>query len=259
MKVTGLTRKNGHLALHRRTILARSIGAGAAGLMPIPLLDEWMASTVRRGTIRLLAEARSVDLDEAAVRAIADGRTAPPTWRDLLGSKALGLLSRTLRRALFAWAIARRAEHTRKSFAVATLFDHYCARLHVGAGLDADQGYLLRDAIDEAIARTRTGLTERVFSRAVAGAGRGLVRAPVRAANALTGGWVRRLLSRRDEAAAEEVVEEALTTGGQEGNVFVRVARRVDDELSAAGNAWQDDLVSSLERAWRARRPESAP
>jgi hypothetical protein len=253
-----LVSRNEHLALHRGMILSRSLLAGIAGLAPIPLLDEWLAAVTKRGTIRRIAEARGVDLDEDAVRAVAEGRVPAPSWRHLLTSTAVtGLLTRTLRRVLLAYAIAKRAEDTRRSFAVATLFDHYCARLHVGAGLDGDKARALRAAIDEAVSLAPAGIAERVFKRGLVAGGRSVIRAPFRLLDGLAGGLISRALQKGDEARAEEVVEEALAeTRG--GNVFARAIRTVDHELTNAGAGWLGDLVTGFEAAWRRRAHERA-
>src|SRR5262249_3749258 len=66
------------LAAPRGLVVAHAVGAAFAGLMPIPYLDEWLPSLVRRAMIRRIAEDRGVDLDEAAVRELADGRVPPP-------------------------------------------------------------------------------------------------------------------------------------------------------------------------------------
>jgi hypothetical protein len=38
---THLTRTTQHLGEHRRMIILRSLAAGAAGMTPVPLLDDW--------------------------------------------------------------------------------------------------------------------------------------------------------------------------------------------------------------------------
>jgi hypothetical protein len=253
-----LVSKNQHLSLHRRMIVARSIVAGAVGLVPVPFLDDWLAATVKRGTIRRIAEARRVDVDEGAVRAVAEGIVPPPSWKQLLGSTAVtAFMNRAMRRVMLVWGITKRAEDSRKSFAVATLFDHYCTRLHVGAAIDEAAGRRVRAAIDQAIRSEPPGISSRVFKKAIVGSGRAILRAPLKAVDGLTGGRLRKLLGRGEtdeaEARAEEVVDEAIVEVTQEGGPLMRAVRSVEAELSHAGAGWLDELIVGFEAAYRAQ------
>src|SRR5688572_28221380 len=260
MTSTELAARHEHLALHRRLILMRSMAAGVAGAVPAPILDEWLASLLRRGTVRRIADLRSVDLSDEAVRAVADGREPPPSWRSLVKGTALSLALRRAvraawRRALVILALARRADDIGRTFSVMTLFDHYCARLHVGGELGVEQAQRLRAAIDEAVSQTRGGLTGRVLRRGFFGAGRALVRAPLEIVDAATGGAVRRRLARNEEARAEESLEEALERAASHEKGFLpRAARSVEAELATAGGAWQGELIEAFEAAWARRK-----
>lgn len=248
---TALATRNAHLAQHRRMILTRALASGLVGLVPLPYLDDWLVAVVRRGTIRRIADARGVDLDEAATRVIAEGNVPPPSWKHLVTSTAVtSLMQRAVRRWFLVYSIAKRAEDARRSFAVGTLFDHYCARLHVGAGLDGKQGRRVRLAIEEAMRKEPAGISARVFGRALATGGRAALKAPFRLIDGLSGGLIRKALKKGDEAHAEEVVEEALARADG-GNFLARAYRTVDEELSRAGNGWQDELVSAFERIWQ--------
>ena len=80
------------------------------------------------------------------------------------------------------------------------------------------------------------------------------MRAPFEILDAATGGTLRRLLARKDEAAAEEVVEDAVARSAASPRGFLgRAARLVEDELSRAGGAWLGDLIEAFERSVRAR------
>lgn len=238
-----------HLEAHRRLILGRSIALALASLVPVPLLDDWLAAVIRRETIRRIAEERRVDLDPEAVKAIADGKVTPPSWHSLLGSLAIaGALRRTLRKVFVAVTLVRRADDIARSFAVATLFDHYCARLHVGAGLDAARGRAVRAAIDGAIGSVRTGVGGRLVRRGLLVGARAAVRAPFEAADALSGGVLRRLLGRRDEQQAAEAVEEAVVHASRPGGFVARAAQAAHAQLGVAGRSWIGDLVAAFER-----------
>ena len=250
-----LAHRHEHLLPHRRLIVTRALAAGLVGLVPLPLLDDWAAATLRRGAVRRLAEARRVDLGAEAARAVADGEVPPPSWRTLLRSTALPmLLARAWRKAFVVFALARRAEEVSRTFAMLTLFDHYCARLHVGAGLSRESGREVRAAIDDALLAAQSGVGARLFRRALVAGGRAAVRAPFEILDAATGGTLRRLLARKDEAAAEEVVEDAVARSAASPRGFLgRAARLVEDELSRAGGAWLGDLIEAFERSVRAR------
>lgn len=246
---TALAHRHGHLLLHRRLILVRSMAAGFAGLIPVPVLDEWAAAVIRRTAVRRIAETRRVDLDEEAVRVLADGETAPPSWRALASSTALTfLMRRTLRKLLVVVALARRTEEIARTYAVLTLVDHYCARLHVGHGLDVADARELRAAIDQAVASTRGHVLLGAVRRGLLAAGRTAVQAPFEILDALSGGSIRRLLARGDEAAAAEVVEEAVAQAATRQRGFLaRATQTVDEELGRAGTAFVDELVAALE------------
>ena len=68
-----------HLGSHRRLILGRALLAGAAGLVPVPYLDDLLAGGVRSQLLRRLAELNHVDLDANAV-------AAPTTSKPLAGT-----------------------------------------------------------------------------------------------------------------------------------------------------------------------------
>lgn len=250
-----LTHDRGYLSDNRRRIIGRSLVAAAAGALPIPLIEDWLASRVKRGTIRKIAESRSVDADESAVRAVADGKDKPPEWADIVGgSIAYRFLARQWRRLLLVYLVARRAQDAAHSFQVGTLFDHYCARVHVGMGLDGDRAIEIRKVIDLAIAETPGGLGRRIFRRGVLGAARATVKGPLRLADAVTGGMIRRLLSRNQEVEAVQVVDEAIERQLEEKKSFLaRSAAAAEMQLAAEGNPYLDRLLHTFDKLWRER------
>jgi uncharacterized protein (DUF697 family) len=250
-----LSRSRDHLGRNRRMIIGRSLAAALAGSLPIPLVEEWLASRIQRGTVRRLAERHGVDLDEAAVRAIADGPSKPPEWLELVGSSAVSrLAARSLRRVVWAYVIARRARAAARGFLIATLFDHYCARLHVGLGLDGPAGVELRGLIERAMADTPGGLARQAFTRGALVAARATVRAPLRLANAASGGWLRKKLLPRDEAIAVTEVDGAIERQlAASDSALAHAAAAIEAQLTAEANPYLDDLVDAFERLWRAR------
>jgi hypothetical protein len=255
-----LTHHRAYLADNRRLIIARALATAAAGALPVPLVEDWLASRLARGTIRKIAESRSVDLDEGAVRAIADGPESPPEWAEIAGGTlAYRLVTRSWRKLVLVYLAARRAQAAARHFLIGTLFDHYCARLHVGMGLDAPRAAALRAIMDQAIARTPGGLGSKVFRRSLASAARASVRGPLRLADNVTGGMIRRLLNRGDEVEAVAMVDESIERQLTAKQSFLaRSAAAVELQLAAEGNPYLEKLLETFDQMWRDRAPQPA-
>lgn len=253
---TELSRSRDYLGEHRRMIIGRSLAAAVAGAVPVPLLEEWLSSTIQRGTIRRIAEARGVDLDEEAVRAIADGPYQPPQWTEVAGGGILyRLVARPWRRVLLAALAVRRVRAAGRTFLVATLFDHYCARMHVGLGLDASAGARLRALMTGSITRTPGGLSRRFFRNALKSAARATIRAPVDLIDMATGGMVRKLLTRGKEVEAAAEVDEALERQMKSKKSFLaRAAAALEIQLATEANPYLDRLLDDFESSWRDRQ-----
>ena len=255
-----ITHTREHLGGNRRMIIGRSIASAALGTLPVPGVDEWLAAKIARQAIARIADSHGVDIDDEAVRAIADGPSEPPQWAELAGGGlAYRLASRGWRRLLLAYFIARRARAAAHTFTVATLFDHYCARLHVGLGLDRVAGAELRAVIDRAIAGTPGGLSRKVLERGAVAAFRTSLRAPMRAADTISRGAVTRLLDRRagDALPAEEVdtaIERELRS---KSGPLARAAAAVELQFAAEENPYLDRLLETFEELWRSHPDRS--
>ncbi len=245
-----LVRSTQHLAAHRRLIVTHAVASAAVGLVPIPYLDEWLPSLLRRAMIRRIAEDRGVDVDDAAVRELADGRVPPPAWSHLVNlGPWLRTAGRGLRRLFLAFMVYRRADSASRVFALGTLFDHYCARLHVGAGLDGERARALRARIDAVVGAPSAHLGGYLFRLGFRAALRASVRAPVEVLHALTAGRLRRV-GAGDEVEAEEEVAGALAaTARDEGSFLGRTVRSIDRQLGSAGTGWIAGLIEALERS----------
>ncbi len=255
-----LIHRRDYLADNRRMVISRSLAAAAAGAVPVPLVEEWLASAVKRRTLARIAESRAVDASDKALSTIADGVRQAPEWTEIAGGTLIArLLSRTWRRLLVAAIAARRAQVAGHNFQIATLFDHYCARMHVGLGLDAITAAELRDLMDQAIARTHGGLSRRMFRRALAASAKATAKAPFEVANKATGGALRRLLTSGDEIAAitevDEEIEKQLATTD---SFLARAALAVELQLSAEENPYLDNLIATFEALWRTRRDQDS-
>jgi uncharacterized protein (DUF697 family) len=251
-----LTQTRDHLRLNRRLVIGRSLSAAAAGALPVPVLEEWLTSSVLRGMVKKIADANSVDLSDEAVRRIADGDVKPPQWSEMVGGALLGrATTRALRRVFFVVLAARRGQAAARYFLLGTLFDHYCARLHVGLGLSGEDAAELRRLMDRAIDDTPGGLARRMVRRGLVAAARATVRAPLELADFASRGAVRRLLSRGDEVTAVEELDGALERQlrDQDG-LLARAVSGVELQLTAEANPYINRLVDAFEALWREHR-----
>jgi hypothetical protein len=238
---------------HRLLILGRALAAGAAGLVPVPYLDDLLAGAVRSALIRRLAELRNVDVDANAVEHLATPRGSRVLGAASFGAAALGTTRRAFRRVAASLLIVRRADEALQTFQVGTLFDHYCARHHVGLGLDGTRAAHVREAMDHAIRKARSEAADRAFRRVL------------RASKAIAVGVPRGLVSlwsaRRGQPMSPEHVhehlEERLDRAAQSGFVQ-RAVEGLDAELR---RGYLDALTGAFDAAWTARTstPQDPP
>jgi uncharacterized protein (DUF697 family) len=251
-----LSHGRAHLATNRRMILARSLGAAVAGAVPVPVLDDWLASRVRRGTVRRIAALRGVDLDDDAVIAIADGPEEPPSWSRIAGVTFLiKALSRSWRKVLITYVASQRARAAADTFTIATLFDHYCARLHVGLGLNGQSGQQLRRLISATMANGDGGLAAIMFKTGIIAAARATVRAPAELLDLVSGGRFRKLLRRGDEVEAVAEIDSAIARSMEGETGFLNNAiTAIEAQLSSESNPYLDELLTRFETRWRQHR-----
>jgi uncharacterized protein (DUF697 family) len=226
-----------HLDVHRGLILSRSLVAGAAGMVPVPYLDDVLAGAVRAGLIRRLAELRQVDLDENAVAALATPRASRLLAAARVGTVALGA-RRLWRRVAASLIVVRRVDEAMQTFQVGTLFDHYCASHHVGFGLDGARAAELRGIMDGAIRSAHGEALERAF--------RGALRWPGTIALLLPRLVWSRL--RQKGPIDPERLDENLRRV-ESSNVVQRAVRT----LGSVGQGYARTLAASFDRAWAAR------
>jgi hypothetical protein len=171
---------NRHLDGNRKLILTRSLVAGAAGLVPVPYIDELLAGSVRGSLIRRLAEIRSVDVDANAVDALAHPHGSRILGAATFGAAALAGTRRAFRTVAASLLLVRRTDEAVQTFIVGTLFDHYCAKHHVGAGIDGYKAAEIRRAMDLASKKARNLLVERNFKRVLGATSRIMQKMPRR-------------------------------------------------------------------------------
>lgn len=257
-KGSELTVRRDHLADNRRMLIGRSLAAAIAGAIPLPGVDDWVTSTIMRRTIRRIADSRNIDMDADAVRAMADGAEKPPEWAEIAGGALLvRLVTKAWKKVLLAYVAAKRTKAAARNFTISTLFDHYCARLHVGMDIDRVSAAELREVMHAAMDATPGGLGSRLFRRGMLAAGRATVRAPFELFDIASGGMFRKLLKRGDEAEAEAVdtvdtvIEKQLAA---ESSFLARSTKAIELQLSTDVNPYLDLVVAKFEELWRARR-----
>lgn len=170
-----------HLADNRSQIVLRSLLYAASGAVPVPFLDDALRGGLRRGLFRHVAQQRKVDIDESALDVLCtDGPGATSEGRGVssgiiatIGS-ALSLLRgrRWMRRMLVGVMVLRQLGEAQRLFQQATLFDHYCARHHLGPGIDANTARVLRQHFEEAGRAAGRELLTEAMDRSLLLAGR---------------------------------------------------------------------------------------
>lgn len=248
-----LTVSRDYLGTNRRMIIGRSIAASLAGAIPVPVMEDWLSFAICRGAFRRIADSHSVDLDEDAIKALFHGETDAPEWGSIaVATLASKVVTRMWRRLVIAYLAARRAQAAAKYFTLQTLFDHYCARLHVGMGLDGASALEVRLLMDRAIEQTPGGIGRRLFRRGFVAAARATARAPLRLADVASRGALRRMLARTSEVEAAEEVDTALEAKlAEETNFIARATKAVELQLSTQLNPYLDALVDKFDELWR--------
>lgn len=257
-----LTRRREHLRENRRMILGRSILGTAVAGVPLPFVDDYLVEFIVGSGYRRIAQSRHVDVDDKAVVNLVHGRTPPRSWtRTAVFGIAGRVLSRPWLRALSLLGTAQRAKAAARMFVNMTLFDHYCAHHHVGAGIDGDSALALRDAIGEAIASTPGALSFAPLRRGAASAARATLRAPLELANLASGGRLRGMWQRRRAitepepvTALEQAIEEEIAS---KDGMLARAITVVEWQLSADANPYLSAVIDRFDAVWAARQVQA--
>ena len=219
--MTTLTLRRDYLQAHRRLAVARALATTAASLVPVPFLDDWLREAVLGGAYKRIAATYQIDLDPTAVKNLVHGRSQPASWVDLTSSAlALRLASQSIKRVMMAITAMRRAQAASRTFASLTLFDHYCARLHTGLGLDGPRALAIADLA--------------------------------------SGGRLRKLLDRgKDEVALAEAVDEVDALVDREladrDGWFAKAVAAIELQLTADVNPFLDAAIDRFEATWRGK------
>lgn len=163
----------------RRLILGRSVVVGILASVPVPQVEDALRAAVRRGLLRRLASLRQVDVEDDALDTLvaeSDVRQRVDTMlalgNILVSLRDLGRPS--LRRMLFGALSLRRFDQMLRTYEQASLFDHYCARHHLGPGIDPPLARRLRKDFDQAAKDTHGEVVRGALDAVAGGAWRTL-------------------------------------------------------------------------------------
>ena len=253
-----------HLAENRRLVVRRALLATmVGGVIPIPVLDDYFAGRVRAGMLMKLAERRRVDLVPSSAELLGDPREGTTVRNATLTAATLIALKLAWRKFFALLALGRRADEMAASFQVGMLFDHYCAKVHVGAGVDRERAVELRAAMFGALAESERTALVGAFREGGRVLGQSVLEAPT---------W----MSERIERAARSWSEsggrtadpgdgaEEGTEGTDERRWLDRATSVVEDRLGRLGQNYLLGLVRSFERRWQQieaqrQKPAAAP
>ena len=249
-----------HLSENRRLIVRRALLATAVGgVIPIPVLDDYFAGRVRAGMLIKLGERRQVDIAQSSAELLGDPREGTAVRNATLTAATLLALKMAWRKFFALMAIGRRAEDMATTFQLGMLFDHYCARVHVGGEIDRAQAMILRVAIHGALAESERAALVTAFREGGRVLGRSVLEAPA---------W----LSDRVERAARRWAESGgrsadpgddVGADGDDARWLDRASAAVEDGLSRASLHYLSGLVASFERRFKiaveAAQKASAP
>jgi hypothetical protein len=239
-----------HLAENRRLIVRRALLATAVGgVIPIPVLDDYFAGRVRAGMLARIAERRRVDLAPGSADLLGDAREGNSVRNVTLTAAALLALKLAWKKFFALLAVGRRADDMATSYQLGMVFDHYCAKVHVGAGVDRTQAALLRQVIFAALSESERQAFVGAFREGGKVLGRSFLEAP---------NW----LSDRIRLSAERWAEsggkstdpdEAAEIGdaAEEVRWLDRAAAAVESRLGRAEQGYLTGLMRSFERRWR--------
>jgi hypothetical protein len=256
-----------HLAAHRSLVVKRALLATAVGgVVPLPVMDEYLAGRVKAGMLMKIAERRQVDLASSSAELLGDPREGTAVRNATLTAATLLALKLAWRKFFALLAVGRRAEEMATTFQLGTLFDHYCAKLHVGAGIDRTQAAQLRAVIHASLAETERGALVGAFRDGAGVLSKSVLEAPgwanaqvERAARrwAETGGTTTDPAA-EEEAEARKAAEavppdagDAAADAAGEARWLDRAARTVERHLGALGQGYLTALVRTFERRWQ--------
>jgi hypothetical protein len=247
-----------HLAENRRLVVRRALIATAVGgIIPIPVLDDYFAGRVRAGMLMKLGERRQVDIAQSSAELLGDPREGNAVRNATMTAATLLALKLAWRKFFAVLALGRRAEEMATTFQLGMLFDHYCAKLHVGGEIDRTQATLLRVTIHGALAESERAALVTAFREGTRVLGQSALEAPA---------WMSAKVERAAHRWAESGGRSAdpgdaidPEEAGVEARWVDRAAAAVEERLARAGQSYLLGLVTAFERRLRAAAPSGPP
>jgi hypothetical protein len=240
-----------HLAANRRLIIRRALLASAVGgVVPLPVMDDYLAGRVRAGMLMKLAERRQVDLVLSSAELLGDPRETTAVRNATMTAATLLAFKLAWKKFFALMAVGRRAEEMATTFQMGTLFDHFCTKLHVGAGIDRARAAQLRTTIHASVSDAEKAALTAVFRDGGRILGRSMLEAPA---------WMSKRVERAAEQwartggqpAAAPDLEADVPTDGENARWLDRASGAVETRLNQLGTNYLRTLVRSFEQHWR--------
>jgi len=239
-----------YLAANRSIIVRRSLLATALGSIPVPVVDDYIAGRVLAGLLMRVAEQRKVDLPQGSAELLADPRESSTMRHATITAISLVALRMAWNKFSALLQVSQGAEEMATNFQFATLFDHYCAKLHVGGAVDRKQAYQLRKAMHETVEHMEKAALVSVFRDGARVLGRSLLEAPRWLTNRL-GTLAQRWVATRGNAEATfDPAADVAETG--ETKWLDRATQAVEARLAGLGHDYLAVLIDGFERRWAA-------
>jgi hypothetical protein len=246
-----------HLRANRRLIVRRSLLATAVGgVIPLPVMDEYLSGRVKAGMLMKLAERRQVDLAASSAELLGDPRGSTAMRNATLTAATLLALKLAWRKFFAVLAVSRRAEEMASTFQLGTLFDHFCAKMHVGAGIDRARAIELRDVMHASLAEAERAAIVNAFREGSRVLGQTMLEAPAWA-NAKIERAARRW-SQSGGTTTDPVPGADDAVNDEDARWLDRASGEVEERLGL-GEEYLVGLVRTFERRWRAAEGARAP
>jgi hypothetical protein len=238
--------------LVKRSLLATVVG----GAIPIPVVDDYVASRVRAGLLMKLAQQRQVDLPQSSAELMGDPREGSTVRNATLTAITLVALKLAWRKVFALLAAGRGAEEMVNTFQFAILFDHYCAKIHVGAAVDRQRASELRALIHQTVDRTEKAALIAIFRDGSRILARSLLEAP-RWLTTRLGTLAQRWTSTRGDVTATFDPAADVAASGQT-QWLDRASAAIEERLGLLGTDYLSLLIDDFDRRWADRPPSDA-
>jgi hypothetical protein len=246
-----------HLGDHRSLIIRRSLLSSAlGGVIPLPVMDDYVASRVRAGLYMKLASFRGVDLPQSPADLLSDPKDGTALRSATLTAATLIALKLAWRKFFALMAAGRGADEMATTFQFATLVDHYCARLHVGGAVTRSRAAELRVLIHDTVDQTERTALIAGFREGGRVLGKSALEAPRWMSQRLQTYAQRWTANGGRDAAPFDPATDLPPEEAQKTEKWLdRAARVVEQRVVGLGNDYLGTLVDRFEDRWRNRAP----